>query len=737
MSETLILLVRRAALFTLFAAISIVLETQAQEWEWQNPVPRGYLVNDIVATGTGTAVAVCDRGFVQLTYDTGRTWYSQHIVYHDLQRVLAFPSGDLIAAGEDGLLLTSTDGGWLWTERKPAVAGANGLADLARIDDSSALAKTGPTLLLVTRDRGISWSPIQVPVTMNDQLRSIAVQSPGRWFAVGNRSVYRTDNAGLDWAVDSSYAARGMQRLVFIDSSYGYQLRDGQVVRTHDGGATWKEMDVYGFDYHLRVFAGPALGDAVYVLSEGEYIVNKSTDGGETWNISLTGAAFPNAYPIAGSFVNAQVGYIAGEGGRILRTSDGGQSWAIVMGAGFLADITGIHFTNEQNGIALTYTNSVLVTSNGGRRWDEAQPSTRYSIRGLSMYGGQAGYAFGLDVQYSSALFHTSNNGHAWEKIGELPLKYTLLGGELPEGILALSRDTILVGSSAGNLYLSRDAGVQWDSIYVSDEFQFQFAAGELLYFFYPATILFTGSGGVAISTDMGENWTYHRSPSNSYLRNVQFFSPTDGVALASGTSSGTATFTTNSGRTWNTRGSERGFERLFFFDALNGYATKPVTTGRTGVYSTSDGGTSWSVSPMKEGVYWNGWYWLTRQKGWAYGPGGEIRHSGTGGITGLEMPAPAVMEIGSPYPNPVVSTRHAALTIPFTVGAGPDRSVSLSLHDMLGRRIVSLPEAIRQPGRHAAVFDLRTLPPLAPGLYHVRLLSGAVATSRAVVVTQ
>ena len=103
----------------------------------------------------------------------------------------------------------------------------------------------------------------------------------------------------------------------------------------------------------------------------------------------------------------------------------------------------------------------------------------------------------------------------------------------MPEGIIAVSRDTILVGASSGDLYRSFDAGQSWDSLYVSDEFQNQYGAGEYIFFFRPSTIIFTGSGGVARSDDMGNRWTYNRTKINTSLIQPKFFDRDEGVALS------------------------------------------------------------------------------------------------------------------------------------------------------------------------------------------------------------
>ena len=130
-----------------------------------------------------------------------------------------------------------------------------------------------------------------------------------------------------------------------------------------------------------------AVGDTFWICGENETIAT-SLDGGITWRIS-------HQNPLGGKllaiqFVSASTGHAGGEGGVILSTEDGGQTWT-PQSAGS-APVQTFSFSNAAHGIAILsgrvgkleigslsevqgvpfLDSSVMITSDGGKHWREA-----------------------------------------------------------------------------------------------------------------------------------------------------------------------------------------------------------------------------------------------------------------------------------------------------------------------------------------------------------------------------
>ncbi len=222
------------------------------------------------------------------------------------------------AAGRGGVVARTVDGGRTWVT--DTIAGDLSIIDVHGFDSRVACALAarepgGPSTILRTTDSGRSWSPRFIGPPLN----AMAFWDADNGLAYGN-------------PVDS--------RLV--------------ILRTEDGCATWIPVDARGIPRSLYGETGFALGgtsiavagrDHAWIGTGGGYTsyVLRSVDRGRTWAAIRT--AFP-AGPQKGiygvAFRDTLHGVaVGGEPGRpywtqtlsLLRTEDGGRSWALVQQA--------------------------------------------------------------------------------------------------------------------------------------------------------------------------------------------------------------------------------------------------------------------------------------------------------------------------------------------------------------------------------------------------------------------
>jgi photosystem II stability/assembly factor-like uncharacterized protein len=698
----------------------------SQGWEWQNPTPHGNTINDIVMVDPARGVAVCNNGFYMYTADGGFTWTTYRLGNDNLERIIEAKDGSLITVTGNGRVYRSTNMAYSWDF---VYAGSEDQRmnsfELTSTPGGTLLAVLNGSNLIRSLDNGQTWTPVSIGLAQMEfeGFRSISVQSDAVWYLANNRSVAWSTDGGENWdLIGWKYKAQGLQRFVFVDSLYGYQLREGQLLQTHDGGETWWEMDIFGFGTVTDVQAGSALGGSVYCLSIGRYLVNASTDNGDSWNISLTETAFADAYPTTIAFIDARTGFVAGDGGRILRTEDGGQSWSIVHGIGYIGTVTDLLFTDENFGVATTYYPTLLLTTDGGRRWNESVPSAAHDCDAIAASPSGTLFLVATTSTYDFDLLRSTDHGESWTVLSRLPITYSSNNPEMAQSILAISDDELLVGVTFGILLRSHDGGATWERSLVQEGINNPYSTGIDIFHFPPSTFIYMQTNGLQFSTDGGVTWEARLTPRVRTIWGAQFISPEIGFGLISGEFSRT----TDGGVTWQTTDGLTP-QLIHFFDADNGLAlwNDPEQDNRTFVMKTSDAGSTWEKFPMGERASYNGWFFLSPTRMWGYGYGGAIRYNGDGGLVSAGGPPalPSGLRVNPGYPHPFSPSTQQSYRIPFTSEHGG--ALRLALYDLLGREVVRMERGDASPGTQSIDLTAASLQGLRAGTYLYRLTVG------------
>lgn len=149
-----------------------------------------------------------------------------------------------------------------------------------------------------------------------------------------------------------------------------------------------------------------------------------SADGGQQFtDISgpvASGAGFAQARAVF--FIDAQVGWAA-VGSKLWRTLDRGATWAS-SDVGF--DIGAIHFFDARRGLVAGDGGQVKGTSDGGASWAAVSTPTGPMLRSLHFVDDTHGWAAGHEeddaaLPDSAALLITSDGGRTWSKGASLP----------------------------------------------------------------------------------------------------------------------------------------------------------------------------------------------------------------------------------------------------------------------------------------------------------------------------
>ncbi len=182
----------------------------------------------------------------------------------------------------------------------------------------------------------------------------------------------------------------------------------------------------------------------------GEGIVIKTTDGGDTWE-QMTPAGTPWLTGI--SFINLNTGFVCGMGGDILKTSDGGETWESITVNSNLFKIVDVEFRDEDHGVITTVDQGVYVTDDGGETWAIAS-GIDVAPKMLTYADDNTLFAVGVEDR----IFKSTDGGHSWV------LQYTTgTAGDILLGVYFLNSQYGMAAGDLGHVYKTTDGGNTWN----------------------------------------------------------------------------------------------------------------------------------------------------------------------------------------------------------------------------------------------------------------------------------
>jgi photosystem II stability/assembly factor-like uncharacterized protein len=313
--------------------------------------------------------------------------------------------------------------------------------------------------------------------------------SKARWVAKF-RSQHSTSRPGITLATFSYSSISVVSPTVIFaagdmpDPDHFEDKRIGVVVRTTDGGQSWKETIIRPSDVGIPTlnslhFVNPGTGWVVGVDSGGTGVVLKTTDGGETWAISKLRF---DQVPVTVFFADEQTGWMGGstpypgqedgQGGPsdILFTTDGGKTWDSQRRVP--VSIEDIFFLDRNTGWAAGYKGVIYHTTDGGRTWDaqksEIEPDRnlpdlpdfeglRFTIHGIHFFDPQNGFAAAANEERNAGrALGTSNGGDAWAR------KWIVNDAGVADVVMISPGEAWAIVQKGRYVYRTVDAGRTW-----------------------------------------------------------------------------------------------------------------------------------------------------------------------------------------------------------------------------------------------------------------------------------
>lgn len=189
-----------------------------------------------LAGSNGKIVALGTEGqVVRLATPTDKT----------LQDVATWSRSNAVAVGDDGVIITTADGGahWVAAENVPRSAVANKLVRVRVAGEGLAVAVGEMGALLLSKDWGKSWQRIRPE---EDRAWNDAALLPdGRVVVVGEfGKILLGDIGGGDWLEVKSPVQMSLMSVAFRDARNGAAVGlEGVILTTSDGGRNWVRVD--------------------------------------------------------------------------------------------------------------------------------------------------------------------------------------------------------------------------------------------------------------------------------------------------------------------------------------------------------------------------------------------------------------------------------------------------------------------------------------------------------------
>jgi photosystem II stability/assembly factor-like uncharacterized protein len=230
--------------------------------------------------------------------------------------------------------------------------------------------------LLAQNQAPTQWTAQTSGVTA--RLRGVsAVNEQVVWASGSAGTILRTENGGATW---KKLVVPGTEKLDFRDidavsarTAYALSIGAGEqsrIYKTADAGASWTEQyvnrDPKAF-FDAMAFWDTDRGIAVSDSVDGQFVILMTRNGGRNWSRvppDLLPAALPGEGAFAASGTNVAmhgrnhvwVGTGAAAQARVLRSNDGGQTWKVAttpLAAGPSSGIFSVAFRDGQNGIVV------------------------------------------------------------------------------------------------------------------------------------------------------------------------------------------------------------------------------------------------------------------------------------------------------------------------------------------------------------------------------------------------
>jgi len=583
-----------------------VLSFSQNQWNQIHPYPTLKNLHDVHFNSEeeGWITGNGNDGAIMYTNDAGVTWETQLSGQGAPYTSLFFIDENEGWAGGWKCIWHTTDKGNTWESQSvPDVDYI--IEDIFFINHNVGWAVGINNTIMKTTDGGLNWTLIMnsnssvirfSSVNFTDEMHGCAV---GGFMYYDDGFIMITTDGGITWSDVSPPDCYGFTKVIFIDSLTGWVCGFGgtggqpaELHNTTDGGLTWTKHVIGNHTWFRDIhFVNQDTG---MILDDSK--VHLTYNGGITWDSTY----YIGAYTMRRlSFWDDHGCYSVGYTGRIIKSTDLGQSWENV-GQSFGSRIYNIGFFDSYNGLALAGTFLLYRTENGGYSWELDTLISNGDFYLLRIYGS-SGYLLNTNSQ----IMKTSNGGENWVLL-DIPHNTSYY-----KDLQFVNENTGYLCGNFGVLKKTIDGGITWEDKSLSSNHNFtslHFLNDDL------GWMIDMNNKTLLKTTDGGDSWN---DVGLSNVRSMYFIDENIGFATTFG---GVVYKTTNSGVTWEEICILQHPGSVYFINEYVGWYFMSNT-----VYYTYDGGLTWQDDQYFEYTSIRSIYFLDDEQGWIAGDNGFV----------------------------------------------------------------------------------------------------------------
>jgi photosystem II stability/assembly factor-like uncharacterized protein len=459
---------------------------------------------------------------------------------------------------------------------------------------------------LASSNNGESWNQLGLP-SLNYDLaatKTLFLDSANIYVMYSTGYMVKADLKGNSAQVIRKPVYHSLNDFYFLNDKKGFAVSDMHLIRTTDGGISWKYLPYTedgklvgvpelgaGTDFHKDTIAacsasgrriylgnekwlaiafadtknGYAVGESTYWNQRGKPVLMKTDDGGNTWTkqkVSFTDKGFH-----AITFLNKKVGFIAGSGSSVFKTIDGGATWEPCYSGDPELTFTQVAFVNESFVYATSTRNmqtEAVYTEDQGKTWKKLDWNTKAWQDMSTEFKNDVLKQVGLKAN----TWETETNDKNWQ----------MIYNKVSSGTMKYSER---YHEKIWSLYSKED---RWRSVYFES----------------PSDIWVIDSwrGLVFKSNDKGNSWgrvNVDNGLTGADLYSVYFADEKTGIAVGENS---TILRTENGGEKWNAvnvNAKDELIKNLSFVTKQLGFAQS-----KNYIFKTSNAGKDWTTMPIK-----------------------------------------------------------------------------------------------------------------------------------------
>lgn len=375
-----------------------------------------------------------------------------------------------------------------------------------------------------------------------------------------------------------------------------------------------------------------------------------------------------------------------------------------------------VHFVDDSNGWIAGNTGLIMHTSNGGLNWNVQTAPANNTYYSIFFVDGQNGWAGG----FGGKLIRTTNGGTNWidGTAGTYRFRYDLYFINAITGwVVGGDNGVYPTFMPHREIYFTSNGGVSWSSQYGASgksplmgvhfvDINNGFAVGE--------------TGTVMRTTNCGVYWYEDTTITGYHLSDVFFINSNKGwmVGIYLGLPHIPAIFNTNDGgNSWNiqTFGVDETLSSIYFTDVMNGWAVGGTSSDCL-ILHTSNGGMNWAYQYGPTNSYLYKVNFFDQYNGWAVGANGTILKYGDSAtyVRNLEQ-YPKNFRLSQNFPNPFNPSTFIKFDIQKT------SHVKLVVYDILGKELTALVNEKLSAGSYEINWDGSAYP---SGMYIYKLIT-------------